>query len=181
MKMSHPTAPPTFTSAGFLTAMMVGIVLTNLSGPLKFKLSKPTIDLMGGVSLQLFLTMSLMSMDLMSLVDSASLLLLVVLAQGLIITFFAVYVIFRIMGRDYDAAVISGGFMGLGLGATPVAIANMDAITQKHGPSPKALLVVPLVGAFFIDLVASVRPGVGSSTCGCWPWHFPRPTGSRSP
>ena len=57
------------------------------------------------------------------------------------------------MGRDYDAAVISGGFVGLGLGATPVAIANMGAITDKYGPSFKAFLIVPLVGAFFIDLL----------------------------
>ncbi|MAE67795.1 MAG: sodium/glutamate symporter [Phycisphaeraceae bacterium] len=138
---------------GFLTAMMVGIVLTNLADPLKFKLSKPAIDLVGGVSLQLFLTMSLMSMDLLSLMESASVLLMIVLAQSLVITCFAVFVVFRIMGRDYDAAVISGGFMGMGLGATPVAIANMDAITRKYGPSTKALLVVPLVGAFFIDIV----------------------------
>ncbi|MGI9292306.1 MAG: sodium/glutamate symporter, partial [Gammaproteobacteria bacterium] len=57
------------------------------------------------------------------------------------------------MGRDYDAVVISSGFVGLGLGATPVAIANMDSVTQKFGPSPKAFLIVPLVGAFFIDLM----------------------------
>ena len=66
--------------------------------------------------------------------------------------FFAVFVVFRIMGRDYDACVISAGFVGLGLGATPVAIANMDVVTRRFGASPKAFLVVPLVGAFFIDL-----------------------------
>ena len=71
----------------------------------------------------------------------------------LAITLFSVAVVFRVMGRDYDAAVISGGFVGMGLGATPVAIANMDAITSKYGPSTKAFLIVPLVGAFFIDLV----------------------------
>jgi len=60
--------------------------------------------------------------------------------------------VFRVMGRDYDAAIISSGFAGLGLGATPVAIGNMQAVTSKHGPSPKAFLVVPLVGAFFIDI-----------------------------
>ena len=137
---------------GFLTAMLVGIVLTNGGDLLKVPLSKPTVDLIGDVSLQLFLAMSLMSMNLVALVDQASFLMLLVFAQMFTITWFAVFVIFRIMGRDYDAAVISGGFVGMGLGATPVAIANMDAITRKYGPSPKALLVVPLVGAFFIDL-----------------------------
>ena len=64
-----------------------------------------------------------------------------------------VFLVFRAMGRDYDASVISAGFVGLGLGATPVAIANMDAVTRRFGPSPKAFLVVPLVGAFFIDIL----------------------------
>jgi ESS family glutamate:Na+ symporter len=75
------------------------------------------------------------------------------MAQMLLITLFTVYVVFRVMGRDYDACVISAGFVGLGLGATPVAIANMDALTSRFGPSRKAFLVVPLVGAFFIDLL----------------------------
>ena len=57
------------------------------------------------------------------------------------------------MGRDYDAAVIAGGFCGLGMGATPVAIANMNAVTHKYGPSFKAFLIIPLVGAFFIDVL----------------------------
>jgi len=62
------------------------------------------------------------------------------------------WVVYRLMGRNYDAAVMASGFAGLGLGATPVAIGNMNAITSQYGPSPKAFLVVPLVGAFFIDI-----------------------------
>ena len=71
----------------------------------------------------------------------------------LVITVFVMWVVFRVMGKDYDAAVICSGFAGLGLGATPVAIANMTAITGKYGPSPKAFLVVPLIGAFFVDIL----------------------------
>lgn len=66
------------------------------------------------------------------------------------------FLLYRVLGRDYDAAVICSGFTGLGLGATPVAIANMDALTRKHGPSFKAFLVIPLVGAFFIDLINAI-------------------------
>jgi ESS family glutamate:Na+ symporter len=66
---------------------------------------------------------------------------------------FGVWVVFKFMGQDYDASVIVAGFTGLGMGATPVGIANMNAVTSKYGPSPKAFLVVPLVGAFFLDLV----------------------------
>lgn len=97
--------------------------------------------------------MSLMSMQLWSLVGAAGPILVVVLAQTLVITLVAVYLVFLVTGRDYDSAVMSSGFCGLGLGATPVAIANMTAITDKFGPSPKAFLVIPLIGAFFIDLL----------------------------
>lgn len=141
---------------GFLTALMAGIILTNLSDSFKIKLNHNGIDLIGGVSLQLFLAMSLMSMDLLSLADSALLLAVTMSLQVLIITFFAVKVVFRFMGSDYDAAIITSGFIGLGLGATPVAIANMDAVSQRYGPSLKALLIVPIVGAFFIDIINSL-------------------------
>jgi len=138
---------------GFLTAMMVGIVITNMADVFSKSLSKKTIDAAGELSLQLFLAMSLMSMQLWSLVGSAGPILVMVLAQTLVITLVAVYLVFVLTGRDYDSAVMSSGFCGLGLGATPVAIANMTAITGKFGPSPKAFLVIPLIGAFFIDLL----------------------------
>ena len=82
--------------------------------------------------------------------------LLVLAVQMTVITVFTVFILFRVMGRDYDASVIAAGFTGLGLGATPVGIANMTAVTGKYGPSPKAFLVVPLVGAFFIDIVNAI-------------------------
>ncbi len=138
---------------GFLTAMMVGIAITNLADILRRPLSRPAVDRAGELSLQLFLAMSLMSMELLSLVSAAGVLLLVVALQMLVITLVAVYLVFRITGRNYDSAVMAAGFTGLGLGATPVAIANMTAVTSKYGPSPKAFLVIPLIGAFFIDLL----------------------------
>jgi ESS family glutamate:Na+ symporter len=94
-----------------------------------------------------------MSMDLNSLGEAMGMVFFVLLIQILLISFFSAFIVFRIMGKTYDAAVICAGFAGLGLGATPVAIANMNAITAKYGPSFKAFLVIPLVGAFFIDLL----------------------------
>ncbi len=138
---------------GFLTAMLVGIVIANLSDILKFQIHPRTIDKFGEVALNIFLAMSLMSMKLWGLAGTAGPILLALMVQMLVITLFTVLVVFRAMGRDYDACVISSGFVGLGLGATPVAIANMDAVTTRFGPSPKAFLVVPLVGAFFIDIM----------------------------
>lgn len=141
---------------GFLTAMMVGIIITNLADMVKKEVRQQDFDKVGEVSLQLFLAMSLMSMDLNALADAMGIVLFVLIIQVFAITFFAVLIIFRIMGKTYDAAVICAGFTGLGLGATPVAIANMNAITAKYGPSFKAFLVVPLVGAFFIDLLNAI-------------------------
>lgn len=138
---------------GFLTAMLVGIVITNLADRSGRPLPGGAFDMVGEISLQLFLAMSLMSMDLSSLAESFGMIFVVLTIQSVVITLFAALVIFRVMGGDYDAAVIVGGFCGLGMGATPVAIANMSAVTRKHGPSFKAFLVIPLVGAFFIDLI----------------------------
>ncbi|QEG43156.1 sodium/glutamate symporter [Roseimaritima ulvae] len=138
---------------GFLTAMLVGILITNLADKLQRSLEVKVYDKVGEVALQLFLAMSLMSMDLSSLAGAFSTIFVVLCVQILVISLFAVFVIFRAMGSNYDAAVIAGGFCGLGMGATPVAIANMNAITAKHGASFKAFLTIPLVGAFFIDLL----------------------------
>ncbi len=138
---------------GFLTAMMVGIIVTNLADRRKKPLRGDDYDKVGEVSLQLFLAMSLMSMDLTSLGGAFGKMFVILNVQILVITLFAVFIIFRVMGKDYDAAIIAGGFCGLGMGATPVAIANMSAVTGKYGPSFKAFLVIPLVGAFFIDIL----------------------------
>lgn len=138
---------------GFLTSMMVGIAVTNLADRFKVPLRLSDYDHVGVVALQLFLAMSLMSMDLSSLAGAFTKIFVVLNVQAIVLTLFAVFVIFRVMGKDYDAAVIVGGFCGLGMGATPVAMANMSAVTNKYGPSFKAFLVIPLVGAFFIDLL----------------------------
>ncbi len=136
----------------FLTAMFVGIVLTNTISFLKWDFHPASINRAGELSLHLFLAMSLMSMQLWLLVSAIGPLFLVLMTQMLVVSVIAVFLVFRFVGKDYDASVIAAGFLGLGLGATPVAMANMQAITSRYGPSTKAFIVVPLVGAFFIDL-----------------------------
>ncbi len=138
---------------GFLTAMVVGIIISNASDLLGRELHKPTIAATGELSLQLFLGMSLMSMQLWILANAASAILIAVVLQTLLITLVAIFFVFRLTGRNYDSAVMASGFAGLGLGATPVAIANMNALTDRYGPSPKAFLVIPLIGAFFVDIL----------------------------
>ncbi len=141
------------TLPGFLTAMLIGIVITNTADTFKIELDSVARERASELSLQLFLAMSLMSMQLWVLAGAVGIILVVLFAQMTVITLFAVWIVFRVMGRNYDAAVIVAGFTGLGMGATPVGIANMNAVTSKYGASPKAFLVIPLVGAFFLDIV----------------------------
>jgi ESS family glutamate:Na+ symporter len=141
----------------FVTCLLAGIVLTNLLPRVAPRWNWPSrttsLALIAEVSLGVFLAMSLMSMRFWTLDDLAVPLALVLFAQLCAITLLTVFVAFRLLGGNYDAAVISSGFVGFALGATPTAMANMTAVTQRHGASHLAFLVVPLVGAFFIDLM----------------------------
>ena len=141
------------TLPGFLTAMITGIVIANVADVIGARINDVARENVGEISLQLFLAISLMSMQLWVLAGEIGPILIVLFCQMLVITLFAVWFLFRILGRNYDAAVMVAGFTGLGMGATPVGIANMNAVTSKLGPSPKAFLVVPLVGAFFLDII----------------------------
>jgi glutamate:Na+ symporter, ESS family len=139
----------------YLPSLFVGIIITNVSDLLKVKRTEHfsnTVSLWSDVSLTLFLAMSLMSMQLLVLSEALRPILMVLMLQVVGMAFFAYFIVFRIAGRDYDAAVITAGFAGLGLGATPVGMANMRAITTKYGASAKAFLIIPLLGAFFIDI-----------------------------
>ncbi|KQC28636.1 sodium/glutamate symporter [Flagellimonas eckloniae] len=141
----------------FVTALFAGILITNLIPVFSKNFywepeNSKALAMASDLSLGLFLAMSLMSLQLWTLADLAGPLLLIVLAQLVVISLFVIVIVFRVMGKDYDAAVMSSGYAGLALGATPTAIANMTAVTKKFGGSPKAFIVVPLVGAFFIDL-----------------------------
>lgn len=137
----------------FVCVLFVGVVLRNgLSALGWHQVFDQEVSLLGNVSLSLFLAIALMSLRLWDLASLALPILILLAVQTLVMALFAVFVTFRVMGRNYDAAVLAAGHCGFGLGATPTAIANMQAVTQRYGPSPMAFLVVPMVGAFFIDI-----------------------------
>ncbi len=141
-----------FTLPGYIGAMIVAAVVRNLadrSGVLR--INTRTVDDLGSVALSLFLSMALMSLKLWELVHLAVPMFVILLVQVTMMAAFAAFVTYRLMGRDYDAAVMAGGHCGFGLGATPNAVANMGSIVERFGPAPRAFLVVPMVGAFFID------------------------------
>ena len=148
----------------FVPCLFGGILLTNTVPYVQEKVWKkvswpagtPALALLSDFSLGLFLAMSLMSLQLWSLIDLAGPILLLLVAQVLVASLFTIFVVFRVLGKTYDAAIISSGYIGLALGATPTAIANMTAVTKKYGASPQAFIVIPLVGAFFIDIANAV-------------------------
>jgi ESS family glutamate:Na+ symporter len=145
---SHEIIVPTF-----ICALMTGIVITNvceLTGI--YQINKQCVDLLGTLGLSLFLSMSLMSLRLWELTNLAGPMMLIMLVQTLTLAAFCYFITFRVMGANYDAAIIAGGHCGFGMGATPTAVANMEALTSRFGPSSNAYLVVTMVGAFFIDI-----------------------------
>ena len=111
------------------------------------------IDVFGNASLSLFLAMALMNIKLWELAGLAGPMLIILVVQTIVMILYGYFVTFRIMGKDYDAAILTAGHCGFGLGATPTAVANMQSVTQTFGPSHKAFLIVPLVGAFFVDII----------------------------
>ncbi|MBN6512598.1 sodium/glutamate symporter [Acinetobacter pittii] len=138
----------------FVWALGGGVILRNiLESVLKIDIFDRAIDVFGNASLSLYLAMALLSLKLWQLADLAGPLVVILGAQTLTMALYAAFVTFRVMGKNYDAAVLAAGHCGFGMGATPTAVANMQAITNMYGPSHKAFLIVPLCGAFFVDLI----------------------------
>ena len=146
--------PDKFTLPQFVWALFFGVFLRNiLTYVFKIKMFDRAIDVFGNASLSLFLGIALLNLKLWQLLDLALPMLVILAAQTFVMSTYAYFVTYRLMGKDYDAAVLAGGHCGFGLGATPTAVANMQSITDKFGPSHKAFLIVPMVGAFFVDFV----------------------------
>ena len=147
----------------FVTCLFAGILITNLV-PKQFPTltgthwpaRTPSMALIADIALGSFLAMSLMSMQLWTLIDLAGPILAILTAQLALAVFVVWFVLFPLMGKSYDAAVVVAGFIGVSLGATPVAMANMAAVTQRFGASHRAFIIVPLVSAFFIDLTNAI-------------------------
>ena len=138
----------------FVWCLFTGVIIRNtLTHIFKFNVADSAVDVLGNVGLSLFLAIALMSLKLWQLAGLALPVMVILAVQVVLMAAFAIYVTYRMMGKDYDAVVLSAGHCGFGLGATPTAVANMQAITSRFGPSHKAFLIVPMVGAFFIDLV----------------------------
>ncbi|XTR39156.1 sodium/glutamate symporter [Paraclostridium tenue] len=140
---------------GYVGAMFIAVIFRNLNDKFNIvNLDLYSIDIISNICLGIFLTMALMTIKLWELSGLAGPMIVIVAAQVIFIALYGAFIAFRILGKDFDAAIMVSGMLGHGLGATPNALANINSVTSKYGNSTKAFLIVPLVGAFLIDLVA---------------------------
>lgn len=150
--LSHFIQSLGVTLPAYIGAMAVASVLRNVDDSTRWlKIDHKAMEFMGNTALNMFLVVALMNLKLWQLWDLALPLATILLLQVIVVALAAYFASFRIMGRDYDSAVMASGFIGFVLGTTANAVANMRALVARYGPAPRAFLVVPLVGAFFID------------------------------
>ncbi|MCP9838935.1 sodium/glutamate symporter [Cyanobium sp. N.Huapi 1H5] len=143
----------------FVCCLFAAIFLTNTVPrllPIRCLAAPRSLAIVSDIALGIFLTMSLMSLQLWTIASLAGPILAILAAQFVVSFLFALFVVFKVMGRDYEAAVICAGFGGISLGATPTAMANMSAVAQKYGAAHRAFIIVPLVSGFFVDISNAV-------------------------
>lgn len=143
------------TFPSYIGAMIAAAIIRNFCDIRKIEIEEKEIEVIGNISLGYFLCIALMGLKLWELFDLAFPLVVMLLAQSLLMAVFAYFITFKVMGKDYDAAVFASASCGFGMGATPNAVANMDALSTKFGFAPTPYFVVPIVGALFVDFVNS--------------------------
>lgn len=143
------------TFPSYIGAMLAAAIIRNICDIKKISLKDKEIEVIGNISLSFFLSMALMGLKLWELFDLALPMIIMLIGQTILMAFFAYVITFRAMGKDYEATVFASGLCGFGMGATPNAIANMDALTAKFGFAPNAYFTVPIVGCLFIDFINS--------------------------
>jgi ESS family glutamate:Na+ symporter len=145
------------TLPAYIGAMLVAALIRNVDDATGWLgLSIRVIDVIGAVALSLFLVLALMTLKLWELAALALPLVVSVILQVVLVILAARWLVYRLMGSDYEAAIMSGGFIGFMLGTTANAMAVMSTLTERHGPAPRAFLVAPMVGAFFIDFTNAI-------------------------
>jgi len=139
----------------YIGAMFLAVIVRNINEKIGFfkNFDGELVGKIGDICLGVFLSMALMSLKLWELAGLAGPMLIILLAQVAFILFFTYFIVFRLLGKNFDAAIMCAGMIGSGLGATPNAMANMGSVTEKYGPSKRAYMIVPIVGAFLIDII----------------------------
>ena len=144
------------TFPSYIGAMLVAVVIRNVMIAMKVEYPDQEIDTMGTMFLSIFLALALSGLKLWQLVGLALPMIIALVLQCLVMVIFSYFLVFNIMGRDYEAAVMSAGFIGFAMGATSNAMANMQVVTKKYGPAPVAYFAIPMVGGMFIDFFNAI-------------------------
>ena len=150
------TALTGLTFPAYIGAMLVAVVVRNVMDGVHVSYPAEEIDTMGNMFLSIFLAMALAGLKLWELIDLAMPMVICLVLQCVVMFLFSYFVVFNVMGRNYDAAVMTAGFIGFSMGATSNAMANMQVVTKKYGPSPVAYFAIPMVGGMFIDFFNAV-------------------------
>ncbi len=150
------TALTDLTFPAYIGAMLVAVVVRNAMDGVHVEYPTEEIDTMGNMFLSIFLAMALAGLKLWELIDLALPMIVCLVLQCIVMFLFSYFVVFNVMGRGYDAAVMTAGFIGFAMGATSNAMANMQVVTKKYGPSPVAYFAIPMVGGMFIDFFNAV-------------------------
>ena len=144
------------TFPSYIGAMLVAVVIRNVMIAVKVEYPDQEIDTMGTMFLSIFLALALSSLKLWELVDLALPMIITLVLQCIVMVIFSYFIVFNVMGRDYEAAVMSAGFIGFAMGATSNAMANMQVVTKKYGPAPVSYFAIPMVGGMFIDFFNAI-------------------------
>ena len=145
------------TLPSYVNSMIIAAIILNIGESTgKWHINSKCTDILGNIGLNVFLSMALVGLKLWELAAVAGPMLIILVAQTILMAIFAYFVTFNLIGRDFDAAVVSAGHCGFGMGATPNGIANMTAVVERYGPAPRAFFVLPIVGAFLIDFSNSI-------------------------
>lgn len=133
---------------GLFMAAILRIVFDSMNISINLK----SINIIGSIALSLFLALTIMGLEIWHLFDLALPMIIVLLIQTIVMILFAIFIIYRVMGKNYDAVVMSSGMSGVGIGSTPNAVANMEAVIEGNGPSPNSMIILPVIAAVFLSI-----------------------------
>ncbi|MCS0789846.1 sodium/glutamate symporter [Cytobacillus firmus] len=140
-----------FTWPDYVGGLFIAAILRNIFDSMKINISLKSVNIIGAIALNLFLALTIMDLEVWNLLNLAVPMIIVLAVQTFFMMLFAIFVIYKVMGKNYDAAVMASGMSGVGLGSTPNAVANMEAVIEENGPSPNSMIILPVVVAVFLS------------------------------
>lgn len=136
----------------YVGGLFVAAILRNVFDSMNISINLKSVNIIGNIALSLFLALTIMGLEIWNLFDLALPMIIVLLTETIFMILFAIFIIYRVMGKNYDAVVMSSGMSGVGVGSTPNAVANMEAVIEGNGPSPNSMIILPVIAAVFLSI-----------------------------